>query len=153
MRALTIWQPWASFLLAVPERPKRNETRGWSTRYRGPLVVHAAKTEPGWVRREFLAAPALWPLLDRLPTPFGLLPRGCVLGVVDLVDVVPVEELRDVGATESALGDYAAGRYAWITRNPRALVHPVPYPGRQGLWGIPDALLDAADFAAHGVRP
>lgn len=42
--ALTLWQPWAS-LVAWEE--KRIETRSWSTSYRGPLVIHAAKRFAG----------------------------------------------------------------------------------------------------------
>lgn len=43
VRALTLWQPWAS-LVAVGA--KTIETRGWSTDYRGPLLIHAAKRKP-----------------------------------------------------------------------------------------------------------
>lgn len=39
MKALTIWQPWAS-LLAYGA--KKYETRSWSTKYRGPIAIHAA---------------------------------------------------------------------------------------------------------------
>lgn len=40
MKAITIWQPWA-MLIALLE--KGNETRGWPTKHRGPLAIHAAK--------------------------------------------------------------------------------------------------------------
>jgi len=44
-RALTIRQPWASLIaLGV----KTIETRGWSTAYRGPLVIHAGKSTDTW---------------------------------------------------------------------------------------------------------
>jgi hypothetical protein len=43
VKALTLWQPWASLVaLGV----KSIETRSWSTSYRGPLAVHAAKRKP-----------------------------------------------------------------------------------------------------------
>ena len=46
MRVLTIWEPWASLIaLGV----KRVENRGWSTAYRGPLLIHAGKR---WKRAE-----------------------------------------------------------------------------------------------------
>lgn len=42
MKTLTLHQPWASLVaLGV----KSIETRSWSTRYRGPLAIHAGK---GW---------------------------------------------------------------------------------------------------------
>lgn len=40
MRAITLTQPWAT-LVAIGA--KRIETRSWSTTYRGPLAIHAAK--------------------------------------------------------------------------------------------------------------
>lgn len=39
MKALTLWQPWAS-LVALGE--KKIETRTWSTTYRGTLAIHAS---------------------------------------------------------------------------------------------------------------
>lgn len=39
MKAITVWQPWASLLACGA---KRYETRGWATRYRGPIAIHAA---------------------------------------------------------------------------------------------------------------
>ena len=47
MKALTLWQPWAS-LVALGH--KRIETRCWSTKYRGDLAIHAAaKLPPKWL--------------------------------------------------------------------------------------------------------
>lgn len=40
MKALTLTQPWAAL---VAMGAKKIETRNWSTAYRGPLVIHAAK--------------------------------------------------------------------------------------------------------------
>lgn len=42
MKAITLHQPWATLVsLGV----KTIETRSWTTRYRGPLAIHAAKTD------------------------------------------------------------------------------------------------------------
>lgn len=43
MKALTLWQPWAS-LVALGH--KRIETRCWETKYRGTLAIHAAAALP-----------------------------------------------------------------------------------------------------------
>lgn len=40
MKALTLYQPWAS-LVAIGA--KRIETRSWNTKYRGPLAIHVSK--------------------------------------------------------------------------------------------------------------
>jgi hypothetical protein len=43
VKALTLHQPWAQ-LVAIGA--KRIETRSWSTRYRGPLAIHAGARKP-----------------------------------------------------------------------------------------------------------
>lgn len=43
MKALTLWQPWASLLACGA---KKYETRGWETKYRGPIAIHAAIKKP-----------------------------------------------------------------------------------------------------------
>lgn len=41
VKALTLYQPWASLIIAGA---KRFETRNWGTDYSGLLVIHAGKT-------------------------------------------------------------------------------------------------------------
>jgi hypothetical protein len=41
MKALSLWQPWATL---VSIGAKRIETRSWPTKYRGPLAIHAGLT-------------------------------------------------------------------------------------------------------------
>ncbi len=72
LRALSLHQPWAS---AVADGVKLWETRSWSTKHRGPLAICSTK-----------AAPAQ-PLIYGQGKP---MPRGFVLAVVDLVDVLPI---------------------------------------------------------------
>ena len=51
MKAITIWQPWASLL---PLNIKLFETRSWATSYRGPIAIHAAALKlPQALRRCF----------------------------------------------------------------------------------------------------
>lgn len=47
MKALSIRQPWA---WAIVNAGKRVENRTWETRYRGPILIHAAK---GVTKREY----------------------------------------------------------------------------------------------------
>ena len=65
MKALTIWQPWASLLVSGQ---KKYETRSWATAYRGPIAIHAAMRP---VRRTIDALAADreesgWDVLERL---------------------------------------------------------------------------------------
>ena len=40
MRALSLWQPWASL---IADERKKIETRHWPMHYRGPLAIHGTK--------------------------------------------------------------------------------------------------------------
>jgi len=126
-KAITVCQPWAWAIFG----PKRFENRRWKTDYRGPLLIHAGKStewmEPG------LAA------LKRLGiTPPAELPMGAIVGRVELVDCLPVREFpRD---------PFASGPICWCLARPRRLLTPIPYKGAQGLFGVPDRVLAAAEW-------
>lgn len=122
MKALTIWQPWASLIVSGV---KAIETRSWRALYRGPLAIHAAA---------------------RVHDPRGeALPRACVLGAVELIDCLEIPRLssadlrlwlteHSANAEELALGDYRPGRYAWVLRHPRRYFETWPARGQQGFW-------------------
>ena len=125
MKALTLYQPWASL---VSLGLKQVETRSWRPSYRGPLAIHAAKGFPAWARSFAEEERAL----GRLP---ARIPRGAVLCIVNLVDVRPTEEVEQtVSALERYYGDYSAGRWAWLLDDLRVLPEPIPARGSQGLW-------------------
>jgi hypothetical protein len=44
---------------------------------------------------------------------------------------ITIEEQTKI---ERATGDWKPGRYAWELQNIKALVEPIPYKGKQGLW-------------------
>jgi activating signal cointegrator 1 len=133
MRAISLWQPWASLWLSPL---KVHETRHWSTTYRGWLAVHAAKRLVSDCGEE----------LDELcMQQFGAmwrrtLPRGAILGTVDLVDCLPTEIIVPALA-DITCGDFSAGRYGWKRNAWRQVPAPVPYIGRQGFFNVPDELL------------
>lgn len=114
---------------------KRIETRHWTTAYRGPLAIHAAKR---WDRdqREFAGMERA---LNRMP---GRIPLGAIVATCVLVDVKSTDELvLTIGPIERLYGNYDAGRYGWLLTDVRALPEPVPYKGAQGFFNVPDALL------------
>jgi hypothetical protein len=132
MRAISLWQPYAS---AIALGLKRIETRHWSTNYRGPIAIHAAKR---WTReqREFCATEHS---LGRLP---NRLPFGAIVAVAVLEDCVPTWHCKQsVGAVEKIYGDFTDGRYGWQLSHVRALQEPVPFRGAQGFFSVPDELL------------
>lgn len=145
MKALSLWQPYAS---AIPMKLKHYETRSWTTRYRGPLVIAAAQTLKGIgtlptiQRNRIKKAMDVFPLMD--------LPTGVALCVCDLVDVVRTESLvASMSDTEVLFGDWLPNRYAWRLERVRAFPTPMPIKGKQGLFTCPQ---DIADYC-QGLAP
>ncbi len=144
MKVLSLTQPYATLMdLDL----KRIETRSWATRYRGPLAIHAAKGFPRWARELTYQKPFCTVLLQhdlRLVD----LPLGAILCVVEVVDCVSTDTpdldavLRYRGAEhERAFGDYASGRFMWITEHLRRLPDPIQARGSLGLWDYDGVLL------------
>jgi hypothetical protein len=136
MKALTLWQPWAS-LVALGE--KRCETRSWETSYRGWLAIHAAKKQTGELSDVFGSHPFLPILRQAGYEQFSQLPFGCVVAVVYLSGMRPTEEakpkLESLHMTkELAFGDYSPSRYCWLFERVVRLEKPIPARGSQGLW-------------------
>lgn len=132
MKALTVWQPWASLLV---HGAKEYETRSWSTRHRGPLAIHAAKRRPPAVA---CRNPRIRAALDRagLTHPRDLR-RSAILGVVRVVDVHHVEDRRlFISKEERGLGDWSEGRYAWEVEALEVFEQPRRASGSQKLWNV-----------------
>lgn len=135
-KALTLWQPWAS---AVALGLKTIETRSWSTAYRGPLAIHAAKRwRPDQVKFYSQACAD-----DRFPidypdprNAFVMLPRGAIVATCELLEVRPIGDWRP-SVKEICWGDYRRGRFAWMLGNIRALAKPVEIRrGRQTMFSV-----------------
>ena len=142
MKALSLWQPWASFMdLGY----KTNETRSWATNYRGPLIIHAAKNITAVKDADDILEEGGIDMSKRSVVAGTQWPRGVILCVVDLIDCVPTEKIRD-GLTqlERAMGDYSDGRFAWMTKHVRRIKPAIPYRGMQGLFTIPDEVMMTA---------
>ena len=96
MKFLTIRQPWAQ-LIAVGA--KTIETRPFSTKYRGPLAIHAGKAWPVPVGEwQVPSDRGPGPMIERLVSPLAgtyrweaiRAPLGAVVAVCDLIDVLPI---------------------------------------------------------------
>ena len=58
-----------------------------------------------------------------------------VIGTVEIVDCVPVEEIMDALTEQEKLwGDYSPGRFAWVLQNPVMFDKPISARGQQGWW-------------------
>ncbi len=151
MKAITIWQPWAS-LAAIKE--KGYETRSWATRYRGPIAIHAAKRpfDPmDFAVFDPRLAGAIVGAFDKVGMSVHLLPFGCIIATAELVDCYRIQvcpkshrvSLYDscgnqtsvsISSKEILFGDWTSGRFAWDFRNVVMLPEPVPAKGGQRLW-------------------
>lgn len=159
MKAISLWQPWASLLVIGA---KVIETRSWPTQYRGPLLIHAAKTlnqdvryalcdtnvDNAFRRQGGTAARPLW------------LPFGAIVGQVDLVDCRPTESFtaeeldtecffehfQEATWTEGALGNFAPGRFGWVLEKPQKFEKPIPYKGSQGFFEVSETLWLGSDY-------
>jgi len=152
MKCLTLTEPFAT-LIAGHE--KAIETRGWTTSYRGPIAIHAAKT---FRREDAEYALEYMPIREALKRlgvkVLGDLPFGCVVAVARLACVERTEVARQGRfATQNELdfGDFTPGRYAWHLRDVVKLAEPIPARGQLSLWewDAPPAVLD---LIGHSVK-
>jgi len=137
MKAISLWQPWASLWCS---EAKIHETRHWPTSHRGWLVVHAAKRSI-----DDFTGGELDDICDSIwGHHWGLeLPRGAIVGMVNVVDCVPTEKVLQ-GYQEPddyACGDFSPRRYAWKRQQYQVFDTPIPYRGQQGMFSVPDDIL------------
>lgn len=149
MKAISLWQPWASAIVAGV---KRNETRHWPTKHRGPVAIHAAKRCTRAERECFddlleMSSESTAAFGDHLALDFDTLPFGKIVGVANLADCVPTFSLK-VSALENLWGNYDSGRWAWQFDTVWRLRDPIPCVGRQGIFevDVPEAALAAAEL-------
>lgn len=147
MLALSIRQPWASLILKAG---KDIENRCWPTKVRGRILVHAAK---GMTRAEhedaiLFAADAIRSdprnaggspaTLRELGFAFDALPRGGIVGSVEIVDCVASSE-----------SPWFMGEHGFVLRNPRPLPF-TPWKGQLGFFDVPEAEVWSLTIGEHG---
>lgn len=147
MKALTLWEPWAT-LIAVGL--KRFETRHWRTSYRGDLVIHAAAKRDREIldylremRHEIAAA------CREAGVAYPVCQFGKALCVVTLADVRPTETVPE---DERAFGDFSPGRFAWELTNVRK-IEPIAVKGAQLLWEYTEPIVYLDETSAAPALP
>lgn len=121
-KALSFRQPWATLIV---QGRKTLDLRTWSTRYRGPLAVYASQE----VEKEACQQHGL---------DAAHLPTGTLIGIVDLVDILPLDEAEYAARQPEHLGGrrFRPGLFGWVLRNPRPLNPPQPARGRLNLFEV-----------------
>ena len=141
MKALSIRQPWASLILKAG---KDIENRCWPTKFRGRILVHAAK---GMTRTEYEDAidfainairtdpknadAARIVTLRELGFAFDDLPRGGVIGSVEIMDCV-----------QSSESPWFMGEFGMVLRDPKPLPF-TPWKGQLGFFEVADSELQS----------
>lgn len=115
MRALSLWQPWASL---IADGRKKIETRHWPMHYRGPLAIHAAMKVDKEACYEFGYSPLT-------------IPRGAVLCIVNIDGCV---QFPSELAPPDDYGDFHEGRYGFLMTLREVFQRPIPAKGMQGIW-------------------
>ena len=119
MKILSIRQPYA-WLIVRGIKPIENRT--WTTRYRGPVLIHASCQ---WARMP----------IEEIELVFGIsiprdpLHRGGVIGMADLVDVVTASPMRCF-----------EGPYGFVFQRAREVPF-APWNGALGLRNAPSELM------------
>lgn len=150
MKALSIWQPHASL---ITTGDKLFETRHWTTKVRGDILIHAALEQRDLVQlfrgheetraRYFQAlepilngnSPSAWWKAKK--SIIANLPLGKLVGIATLSQ--PLLIGAEISSMEAMLkgngwGNFLPGRFAWPLSNVRRFVTPIPWKGRQGFF-------------------
>jgi hypothetical protein len=122
MKCLSIRQPWAWL---VVNGWKNVENRGWATRHRGDLLIHAAAS---MTRADYESCRIVVDgIHDDLAMPmYEDLPRGGIVGEVKLLDCV-----------DDHPSPWFTGPVGWVMYDACAC-ELVPWSGKQGLFDVCD---------------
>lgn len=126
MKAITILEPWATLIC---EGKKTVETRNWDTEYRGKILIHASKRAmPDKQYEDYLVDNFIEHELH----------RGCIIGEVELVDIIPFGQALEQIILNKDIVNYCTvefgSQFAWIFKNAKIYDNPIPTKGSLGLW-------------------
>lgn len=141
MRALTLWQPWAS---CIAYYGKRIENRVWKAptwMIGNELAIHAGMYMDKAFHAELMqgGSPA-----GAMSYATAVFPRGFIIATAILKACV----------TESE-DQWFTGPYGWVLEDVRPLAIPIPIRGHQKLWHVPDEvrkIVDAQKVAGNAGR-
>jgi len=139
VKAISLWQPWASLMLLSTEYRKRFETRSWDTSHRGILLIHSVMRMPPGSLELARREPFKSALED---DPLWSIRRGHILGAVNLSRTYKIEGNKKLlladGRHEESFGDWREGRFAWWCPDAVRFKTPFFCRGRQRFFDVPD---------------
>lgn len=131
-KCLSMWQPWASLLVYGF---KRFEGRHWDTNYRGPLWIHAGAKEPDQATIKGVEDQyrKMYEGLPMPPFPKSY-PTGCIIGVVDLQDVIDQKAYTEFIPKKYTCE--STSEHLFVVRNPRKLMVNIKCNGNKGIFDL-----------------
>lgn len=149
MKVISLLQPWASLVVMGH---KKIETRSWTTKYRGELLIHASLP-----RKHAIELAMQHPFNECIGGLRGAydLPVGAIIGKVNLEYTqttelfkerlserlnLLIEHIGHSGKQELAFGDYSPGRYGWLLNDAVQFKIPIPCKGSLSIWDLPKEL-------------
>ena len=122
MRAITLWQPWASL---IAYGIKTRETRTWRPQREAigtRIAIHAAARP---MKRDEVESPILRALpVEAFPLPLGVVVATARIALIEMAD----------GEQLDPYGDYELGRFFWQLADIHRLDPAIPARGAQRLW-------------------
>ncbi len=146
MRAISLWQPWAS---AISLGAKIFETRHWDTKYRGPIAIHAAQRlrigeinrllqDERWQRALNMLVGVSPRGQGQRPVEIRDIPFGAIVCTAMLTDVIPTENMTGKewpSGHFDIFGDYSPGRFAWKIEDVNR-IEPIYCKGSQSFFQV-----------------
>lgn len=118
--ALSVRQPWAWMII---HGGKDIENRDWNTRFRGKVLIHAAK---GCTRDEYEDAAWFAESQGIKVPPLKELERGGIVGIVDITDCVSKSD-----------SPWFFGKFGFVLTRPKAIPF-LPCKGALGFFKVRD---------------
>jgi hypothetical protein len=126
LKCLSIQQPW---MWLIVNGYKDIENRDWTTRYRGPVLLHAgARLDADWFEIDgtLTNAHPMRNVVPDMPERQSLYPIKSIVGMATLIDVV-----------EQSSSPWFVGRYGFVFMDAKPLKEPIPYSGSLKLFDVP----------------
>lgn len=149
MKAISLWQPWASALFAPYKGDQFHAIKLYETRHwKMPVYLHNEWVAIHAAKRDTKAEREFWEdivcenddyqraFIDIGILGYAALPRGSIIGKARFGPSQATSHYADWKDVECDWGNYSPGRYAWPVIEKELFTNPIPCVGRQGFFDV-----------------